>query len=56
MNKLKELKNRGSERAKILAWLDSINAPQDEVDEVIEMCRTDIECRKYYVGKYDEIK
>jgi hypothetical protein len=54
MNKLEELKNRGSDRSKILLWLASINAPQDEIDELLELCKNDIECRKFYVKLYDE--
>lgn len=42
-----------TDREKILAWLASINAPQDEVDELIELCKNDIECRKFYVNLYD---
>lgn len=53
MNKLEELKTRSSDREKIITWLKSINAPQDEVDELLELCKNDIECRKYYIKKYE---
>lgn len=53
--KLSELKSNQTDKEKILAWLASICAPQDEVDEVIELCRNDKDCRAYYVKKYMEM-
>ena len=56
MTKLEQLKTQGTDRQKVKAWLDSIGAPKDEAEEVLELCTKDIEARKYYVKRSNELE
>ena len=53
---LSEVKKSVSDRAKVTAWLESIGAPKDESDEVLELCAKDTDARRYYVMRYEEGK
>ena len=55
MSKLSALKNIGTDRAKVMAWLSHINEfCQEIIDEVIDACVKDPEARKYFVARHDE--
>lgn len=54
MDRVRNMQKPLSDREKVNAWLASIHATQDEVDEVLELCKNDRECRAYYVKKYTE--
>ncbi len=57
MNKLAELKNRETDRAKVISWLASIGETDQRcIDEVLEHCKKDQEARAYYVSRHDEEK
>lgn len=44
-----------SDRQKINAWLDHIQEFDKATrDEILKMCASDIEARKYYVKRYNE--
>lgn len=52
MTKLKEK----SDREKVLIWLQSIGEDDPRcIAEVIEQCAKDVEARKYYLSRYNEI-
>lgn len=55
MSKLSALKNIGTDRAKVMAWLAHIGeTDQIIIDDVIHHCKTDPEARKYFVARHDE--
>lgn len=55
MSKLSELKNKDTDRSKVLAWLAHIGEKDQRcIDEVIEQCRTDSNARAYYVKRHNE--
>lgn len=55
MSKLSALKNIGTDRAKVLAFLAHIGeTDQTIIDDVIHHCKTDLEARKYFVSRHDE--
>lgn len=55
-SKLAEFKNQDSDRAKVEKWLESIGAPKDEADEVLELCAKDTDARRYYVMRFEDDK
>lgn len=55
MSKLSQLKNKDTDRAKVLAWLAHINETDQRcIAEVMEACTNDPEARKYYLMKYEQ--
>lgn len=44
-----------SPRQLIIDWLISIGCDQAEIDEVIEQCVADVEARKYYLVRAQEL-
>ena len=56
MSRLADFKNQDSDRAKVSAWLDHINEHDEATRaEVLDACANDIEARKYFVSRHDEI-
>jgi len=52
MKKLKDLKTQGTDRSKVMEWL-AINEPdEDSRKEVMELCATNAEYRKWFVEEY----
>jgi len=57
MTKLSQLKNEGTDRAKVNAWLDKIEEFDEACrNEVIELCSKDIEYRKAILKNMEETK
>lgn len=51
---LAELKNRDSDRDKVLKWLNHIEEhDQNVINEVIEQCAKYPEVRQYYVNRFN---
>jgi hypothetical protein len=57
MTKLSQLKNEGTDRAKVIAWLDEIQEFDEACrNEVLELCSKDIEYRKAILKNMEETK
>lgn len=56
MNAFSEIKQGLSDREKVNAWLDHIEEFDPECrKEILDMCASDPESRKYFVGRFEEI-
>lgn len=52
MNKLRDVKDMATDRAKVVEWLSTNEPDEESRKEVIELCTKNVEYRKWFVETY----